>query len=104
VNPILPVRLHSDLIISAAPRAGVFRSPDPISDLNSGEDWRLVPPEDDRLVRTVDRSQRSFKNMRFCCGLDLERLPTAILIVVVGVVAALRVWYLAIRLSQPASR
>src|SRR5437016_7402977 len=33
--------------------------------------------------------------------MQLERLPGAILIVLIGVVAALGVWYLAIRLNQP---
>ncbi|MBZ5611281.1 MAG: hypothetical protein LAP38_23715 [Acidobacteriia bacterium] len=33
--------------------------------------------------------------------MDLERLPTAILIVLISIVAALGVWYLAIRLNQP---
>ena len=33
--------------------------------------------------------------------MDLEHLPLAILIVLIGVVAGLGVWYLAIRLNQP---
>ena len=33
--------------------------------------------------------------------MDLEHLPLAVLIVLIGVVAGLGVWYLAIRLNQP---